>query len=299
MFKKALLVYKGNVSEKEIGNELNEAISTFMLHIKELVIVKTEEEGEGEEICKAHGNEVELILIYGGDGTVHECLNGLKEINPSPVIGVLPGGTANDFSRSLNVPQNIKKAAEALMNDSKPINIDVGQADDRVFTNFLGVGLVSDTSESVNENIKNLFGKAGYYLSAFQHLTEGNTFSFVLKHGETVVEDEAVMILIANGKYLGGQEIPGGSISPADGLLDVFIVYEAGLPLLKDFLVAKRTFEWNQDKSQVVHFQASSLHLDTSVPQKVDMDGEIYAETPVEINVVSKQFSFLVGNSRR
>ncbi|WP_054637253.1 acylglycerol kinase family protein [Thalassobacillus sp. C254] len=54
-------------------------------------------------------NEVELILIYGGDGTVHECLNGLKEINPSPVIGVLPGGTANDFSRSLNVPQNIKK----------------------------------------------------------------------------------------------------------------------------------------------------------------------------------------------
>ncbi|MDO7485700.1 diacylglycerol kinase family protein [Peribacillus frigoritolerans] len=63
-----------------------------------------------------YGEEMEVVFVLGGDGTVHEFVNGLSPLWRRPLFGNLPGGTSNDFSRTLKIPQNVRQAAQALVN---------------------------------------------------------------------------------------------------------------------------------------------------------------------------------------
>ncbi|MCY9389815.1 acylglycerol kinase family protein, partial [Bacillus haynesii] len=73
----------------------------------------TRKKRDAFEFCREIGEDIGQLFILGGDGTVHECINGISRLQTKPDIGILPGGTCNDFSRALRIPQNIEKAAEA------------------------------------------------------------------------------------------------------------------------------------------------------------------------------------------
>lgn len=58
---------------------------------------------------------MDIVIVLGGDGTVHECVNGLAPLDRRPILSILPAGTCNDFAQALMIPLNMKQAAELIL----------------------------------------------------------------------------------------------------------------------------------------------------------------------------------------
>lgn len=294
MYEKMWLLINGASGNNEIQKNLDATISTLALQTKEITITFTQEKGHTEQLCREQGNRYDIVMIMGGDGTVHEAINGLSSLDDPPVTGILPTGTCNDFSRSLMIPQNLKKAA-AVVEQNHIQYVDIGKMNDRYFSNFYGVGLIAETSENIDDQLKGMLGKVSYFISALQTFNNASPFAFTLKADGKEYKDEAVMILLANGHFIGTNRLPGDQISLHDGLIDVYIIKESGAPLLKEFFNSKNPFMYNLEQSSIEYIQAAEVELETENTMKADTDGEMYEETPVHIKVMEKKIPFLFG----
>ena len=294
MFEKALLIYNGSAGQADIGEQLSTMTRILAPEIGELTLLQTKEKGDAERYCRERAEAVDLLLILGGDGTVHECINGLGALEQPPVVGILPGGTCNDFSRTLGMPQQLVQAAEAVV-AGRTLAIDVGVMNDRFFSNFYGIGLITDTSENINSELKGKIGKLSYFLSALQTVRAAESFSFELETDQGTLTGEAVMILVANGGFIGTNQLPDVDNRLTDGLLDVYIIREAGLPLLLELLSQKTSKQWNPESSSIDYLQSSRVTIRTDEPKRADTDGEVYMETPAELSLLPQRLTFIVG----
>lgn len=243
-----------------------------------------------------YGEEMDVVFVLGGDGTVHECVNGLSPLQRRPLFGILPGGTCNDFSRTLKIPQKVRQAAEALVN-GKVRPIDIGKSNNDYFSNFWGVGLISDASNNIDEQEKSRFGKIGYLLSAVRTIGENAPFSYKLEYDGNFIEGEAVMILVLNGCFIGTNLLPFPMISPDDGLFGVAILENASLGAFLEIIAMKRSWTENMSSdSGVTYLQAGTLTIESKRPLDVDMDGENYRQTPSRIKVLAHHLSVLTPN---
>lgn len=296
MFEKALLIYNGSAGQADIGEQLATLTRILAPVIGELTLLQTKEKGDAERYCRERAEEVDLLLILGGDGTVHECINGLGALEHPPVVGVLPGGTCNDFSRTLGLPQQLAQAAEAVV-EGRQLAVDVGVMNNRFFSNFYGIGLITDTSENINSELKGKIGKLSYFLSALQTVRAAESFSFELETDQGVWTGEAVMILVANGGFIGTNELPRVDNRLTDGLLDIYVIREAGLPLLLELLSQKTSKQWDPESSTIDYLQSSRVTIRTEVSKRADTDGEIYMETPAELSLLPKHLKFIIGGT--
>ncbi len=294
MYKKGMLIYNGNAGSVDT-TQLGTVLGVLSVELPELIVRRTSEPGEAKKLCREYGEQVDVLYILGGDGTVHECINGLADLERPPVIGVLPGGTCNDFSRALAMPQQLARAAEVL-NERHTRTLDIGTANGHFFTNFYGIGLISETSQNINADIKGAFGKLGYFLSTLQTVRTAQPFAFELEHDEGTLSGEAVMIYAANGRFLGTNPLPFPQEALQDGLLDVLIIREAGLPLLRELLSRKSPENWRPENSNIEYIRTSRLELRTDQPMPADTDGEIYLQTPAQLGVLPGKLTFLIGD---
>ncbi|MBD7969084.1 diacylglycerol/lipid kinase family protein [Paenibacillus gallinarum] len=290
---KALLIHN-DAAGSAAGSLVSSAVAVLAPAIKELDIIQTSGPGDGEKICLERGGEVDVVFILGGDGTVHECINGLTQLDHPPVVGVLPGGTCNDFVRSLGMPVDVTQSARMML-EGRIIDIDLGFANGRVFTNFFGVGLITDTSVNIDSNLKNSLGKLSYFISTLQTIRSAVPFAFEMEADGKLIQDEAVMIYIANGRSLGSSALPFAQDALMDGQFDVLIIRQTGLPLLKELLARKPEGEWQPKNDSILYYKARNIKLRTDEEKQADTDGEVYLSTPVQISVLDHKLTFLVG----
>ncbi|MCM3597122.1 YegS/Rv2252/BmrU family lipid kinase [Metabacillus idriensis] len=291
-YKKGMLIYNGNAGQKDAEKTLGICVPIISLHVEQLLLLQTSKPLDAQEYCRSHGENMDIVIILGGDGTVHECINGLGGLIQRPVIAILPGGTCNDFSRTLGIPQNLKKATESLF-AGEIRGTDAAETSEGYFLNFWGIGLVAETSENINDTEKALLGKVSYFLSAFRTIKSMKPFHFRLKLDDTWIEEEAIMVLIANGKIIGTNVLPHPDIKIDDGLADIFIIKEASFSLIKEVMTMKDNIEWNHIDSQLMHYQASSMQIETKEEMSVDTDGEVYSKTPETITILHNHFQML------
>ncbi len=103
------------------------------------------------QIVQEHisGNEATVIIVVGGDGTVHEAINGL--IGSTIPLGIIPAGSGNDFCRALGIPINFDQALERILND-ECMTIDVGQINTSYFASVAGVGFDGQVAKATNQS---------------------------------------------------------------------------------------------------------------------------------------------------
>ena len=129
--------------------------------------VDTEARGHATELCREAAHEgYDVVVAFGGDGTVNEAANGLigSTTHPSPTpLCCLPGGSANVFGKMLGIPGDVVDATEhllAMADDWRPRKVDVGVVNGRCFTFASGLGLDASVVERVDANpgLKARFG---------------------------------------------------------------------------------------------------------------------------------------------
>src|SRR6202161_282768 len=128
----------------------------------EVDAIDTESRGHASELCGEAAHEgYDVVVAFGGDGTVNEAANGLLG-SPTPLC-CLPGGSANVFGKMLGIPGDPVDATEhllAMADDWKPRKVDLGVVNGRAFTFASGLGLDASVVERVDSNprLKARFG---------------------------------------------------------------------------------------------------------------------------------------------
>ncbi|MBD1223141.1 YegS/Rv2252/BmrU family lipid kinase [Virgibacillus halodenitrificans] len=293
-YNKALFLYNGNAGKKDIERKLSLTVPVLSQAIKELTILQTETLEEARRVCVEYAEEIELLIILGGDGTIHTCINSIAPLDKRPIIAILPGGTSNDFCRTLGIPQNLKAAANAIVNGSV-IDIDIGKSNDNYFLNFWGIGLVAETSQNIDETQKKNLGVLSYFLSTVKTFSQAESFSYTITTNEGEFNGEAVLILVLNGNYIGTQEIPVGTLSPMDGKMNVLIIENSNFASFRELLAMNNPRMDAEDFQELSHFAVNELKIKTNKPKKIDMDGELYTSTPADITTLAGHIR-IIGN---
>ncbi len=116
--------------------------------------IDTERRDHATELCREAAREgYDVVVAFGGDGTVNEAANGLAGSNTP--LSCLPGGRTNVYCRMLGIPTDVVDATEHLLriaDDWQPRRVDLGHVNDRAFVFSAGVGLDASVVERVDSN---------------------------------------------------------------------------------------------------------------------------------------------------
>ena len=118
----------------------------------EVDAIDTQARGHATELCKEAAREgYDVVVAFGGDGTVNEAANGLAGSNTP--LSCLPGGRTNVYCRMLGIPTDVVDATEHLLrlaDDWRPRRLDLARVNDRHFLFSAGVGLDASVVERVD-----------------------------------------------------------------------------------------------------------------------------------------------------
>lgn len=265
-------------TRKKLEKRLNELNVEYTFH-------KTEKPGHAKLIAEKLSSEgAEIIVAVGGDGTIHEVLNGL--VSPEKTtFGIIPSGTGNDFAAAAKIPSNPVEALELIVNGTaKPT--DYFTCGNIRGMNIAGVGIDVDILKQF-ARAKIIKGKLQYLLSLIHCLIRYKPYTLDLtyENGEKATK-KAFIACACNGTRFGGGIRISPESSPFDGDLELVVVNDlkrskmlgAFIKLMKGKVKQIPTCESSKIKKITIDGKRS-----------IQIDGEIYDFDGCEISIVSNQ----------
>lgn len=273
--KRARLIYNPTAGRELVEKQLPRLLHRFEKAGYETSCYATEAAwSAAKEAESAAEREFDLVIAAGGDGTVHEVVNGLAKHPKPPKLAILPCGTTNDLARALGLPKDLCRASDVVAG-GKTITVDVGKFGNRHFINVAAAGKITEVTYEAKSRIKTVMGSFAYYVKAIEKLGSfQHPFPVRLKTEEGEWEDEALLVIIANSVSVGGFSRLAPSADLSDGLLDVLVVPKTNFADLLQLAAMAMRGEHVQS-GQIVYFQTNRLDIDTSVPLKLNLDGEL------------------------
>jgi diacylglycerol kinase (ATP) len=187
----------------------------------------TEQGGHAHELAlEAARSGAELVIAWGGDGTVNEVGRALLQFGesegPAPALGLIPGGSGNGLSRELGVPFHPGQAIEHAVR-SPARRLDAGELGGRMFFNAGGVGLDAHVAALVSTRIHHR-GLLPYLRAGASDLLRYRPVEYtVLADGRTT-QIRALFVALANSKQWGFGAAIAPTASPTDGWLEMVVV---------------------------------------------------------------------------
>ncbi len=230
---------------------------------------------DGERIARelTERGETELIVL-GGDGTLHEVLNGM--VDPSVcTLGLIPSGTGNDFAACLGLPLDVTKATNIIL-DGEAKNTDYLEVSNRRCMNVGGIGMDVDVLERCSRG--KMRGKLKYFISLLKSffVFKGYPVTVVIDGQET--RHNALLVDVCNGKVYGGGIPICPKADPHDGKISALIVDCIGgkLALIKALITLMKGKILEYVKSH--YCLCDELIVTPDVPCISQLDGELYPD---------------------
>ncbi|MFM8851282.1 MAG: diacylglycerol/lipid kinase family protein [Cytophagales bacterium] len=262
-------------------------------------VFETKYNGHASELARLLPDEFTAVLAAGGDGTLHEVLNGIMRRNSPLALGIIPLGSGNDFAATCGVRANVSSMLHVLNGLPKPTDIgkisctdDNGNLKHEFFLNVCSVGMGPNTVTRMAQ-LPTWLGAHGKYLSAIilTFLTdkaeeiqiEGNCFEW---------KGNARVIAVANGKSFGNKIYIAPHAQIDDGLLNLFVGGDVPLP---KFLWYLQQMKNNREVNarQIRYCVADDLRLSSARPTKLEADGELVGWLPATIRMVTNCINML------
>ena len=254
----------------------------------ELEIINTTHPGHAKELAQSLDfNGFNGICPIGGDGTMHEIINGmmLRQDKSKIPIGLITGGTGNSFMHDLEMLDPID-AARAVVGGKKQsidiVDLSVGGKQIYIF-NIIGWGLVTDAG--IKAEYIRWLGHNRYTVSAaFEVLCKKRRPARLILD-DKIYDDNFLFIIACNTKHTG----KGMKMAPKseldDGLLDVIVVKDASR--LELFNLLPKVFDGTHiTHPRLEYFQVRKFGIESENKDPLNIDGEINGTTPFISNIV-------------
>lgn len=258
----------------------------------------TQRRVEAVEIARqAASGGFETIVPIGGDGTIHEVVNGLfaegRAINPDITLGIIPGGTGNDLARALGLPSETLPAAQRLASSQQTHRIDLGEATvsaagesrRRLFINDADIGFAATVVERLERTGKFSRGSAPYFAALLLSALRHRNHPVKLQVGDQITESELTTVLICNGQSTGGGMLVAPNAIVDDGLFDVVSVGALSRPGI--FWHAPKIYRGTHLKLRQVSVQrAGQVTLSSATRLPIATDGEFIGVAPASFRIL-------------
>jgi diacylglycerol kinase family enzyme len=220
----------------------------------------THQAGDATRLAQqAVAEGVDLVVGYGGDGTQMEIASGV--LGSDTPMAILPGGTGNAMAFELQVPRNLRQAAELICRSSKRQAVDLAKIGERYFM-----------------------------LRTYTGPRQVAQYKLTIDGQE--INDEGLLCYLFNAGSLGGIDAPKPKeISVSDGLLDVLMVND---DRQSRRAIASYTLSIGKARANIHHWQGKEIVVEADPPQPVWLDGEPYGQTPFTATVLPQAVQVVV-----
>lgn len=250
---------------------LDQAKKILTAEGKDFMVHTTEYRGHAKELAAALGENVETVIVVGGDGTIHEVLNGLCAPETTS-LALIPAGTGNDFCAALGLSSDVSEVMDKVLH-GVPQETDYIACDDKRCMNVCGMGMDVDVLERCARG--KMTGKIKYYISLLQSVLFYKGCKLKLVVDGQAYERNALFAAVCNGRQFGGGMRICPSADIADGKLEVVTIAQMSLPqLIPAFIKLMKGEILTHPLAE--HFYCTEAELIPSVPSSAQLDGEIY-----------------------
>ena len=224
-----------------------------------------------------------IIVAAGGDGTIHEVIDGFMlaaEENQTATLGIIPLGTANDLAYGLQLPFDAAGACQRIAAGNTRL-IDIGTVNDHFFDNNSAVGL--EPVVTINhEQMRRVKGNLRYILAALKSVIQAKPWQMRLIWDDGTYEGPVTLVSVGNGRRSGGFFMtPQAEMD--DGLLD--FIFDVGLTRWQLLTLFPKTFKGTHVNYPLVRYlQTRSLSITASPSTPLHTDGEIIDRQALKIN---------------
>lgn len=246
----------------------------------------TQKEGDARrQVGKAALENVDLIAVYGGDGTIMEAAQALfKSTIP---LAIIPGGTANVMARELQIPIDIP-AAITLIAEGNYVSRQIDMAllnNQRPFLIRINVGILADMVKNTDRDMKNRLGKIAYGVGVAKDILSPTKHSYVLTIDDKKIKATGISLVIANSGNIG---ITGYSLVPNisvnDGMLDVVLFRKASVNAITEWVGSQITN--SKPDSTIKHWKAKEVTIAVSPLPSIICDDEEIVVKEMNIKIV-------------
>ncbi len=258
--------------------------------------VETTRAGEAQERAMLAAKEGRPVIIVGGDGSLHEAVNGILSSGRRVPLGVVPAGSGNDYAwNTLKLPRDPAAVVERAFN-GQLVDSDAGIVNGRYFANSFSVGLDADIAVTASWLKKYPFmsGERLYYTSTVRQLLFGYnkcpwlTFDLdaeTAQAQQNKTQTHYVLMAVTNGPTYGAGFRINPTADHTDGLFDICTI--SFTPLLRALsllpLVQKGE---HSNLPEVTFYRAKTVHIDSRFPIHIQMDGETSSATSFDAKIL-------------
>ncbi len=237
--------------------------------------VVTHRPWEASEIAEREAGNYERIIAAGGDGTVHEVMNGMMRAGSAAALGVLPLGTGNDFTKLLS-------SGVGVIDVSR---ISAGH-DSRYFANGMDIGFGAHAARNLTRVPRFLTGFGAYLGALVLTLVKYPQLHVRIQLDDApAFELTTAMTAVMNGTTFGGGFRVCPDARPDDGLLDLLLVGPVGrweiLQLASKIMSGAHTGD-----RRLRMLRTRRLRIESSEPMLVETDGELAFDDARRLEIV-------------
>jgi diacylglycerol kinase (ATP) len=223
-----------------------------------------------------------IVVAAGGDGTINEVVNGLMQAagdGEAGILGILPLGTANDLADGLGLPKELNVACQRLAAGQTRL-IDVGQVNDRYFTNNSAVGLEPVVTH-IHDQMRWIKGNARYITAALKAIITAKPWAMKITWDNGSFEGPVILVSVGNTNRTGGEFYMTPHAQVDDGLLD--FIFAAGLNRRQLTLLLPKTFSGKHIHHPGITYTQTTQLTIISTPTPIQADGEIFDHNATHI----------------
>jgi YegS/Rv2252/BmrU family lipid kinase len=234
----------------------------------------------------------DLVISVGGDGTVHEVINGLMSVpaEQRPKLGVVPVGTGNDFAHNVGAPERPEIAMRQALT-GEPKKIDVGVVRDahgrcEYWDNTLGIGF--DATVTIrSRKVPVLHGFLVYLIAVLQTIMLNHDAPRMqVTTDQEKIDEELLMVVLCNGPREGGGFLVAPQAKNNDGWLDYTAIRKVSRPMM--FRLIPEFMKGTHGRFKQVRMgKFKEFSLQTDRPLFIHMDGEIFAGFGTDVRQLS------------
>ena len=252
-----------------------------------LSIRQTESPGDAIKIAAECGEDTDVVVAVGGDGTLNQTISGLMSLEQRPLLGYLPRGSTNDFAASLEIPSDPVQAAEAIVRGQRR-QLDIGRFGERIFVYVASFGAFTRTSYTASQDVKNALGHFGYLLESLRDLDTLRPYKVrITADGETL-DGEYLFGAVANSTSIAGMmKLEREEVILDDGLFELLLVpHPQNAAELQNLIWALLNQQYNS--GGLIFRHVSALHVETDEDLPWSLDGEYEPSQPT-VDIINCQ----------
>ncbi len=263
----------------------------------------TEAPGHAIELAREAAKQgYEMVVAVGGDGTIHEIVNGLYNSGclDDALLGIVSTGTGSDYIRTIGVPRGYKDACKCFLKP-KIRAVDLGMVAyrknggtaERLFVNFAGSGFDAEIVRRTTQQFKSLGALPSYLMGALTTIATYKNKDITLKLDGEATEKRVCTVIMNNGRYGGGGMFTAPDADIADGLFDVMIIGNVSKP---DLLVSlPRVYKGTHlTHPKVTMKRAKEIEISSRHKMPLQADGELLGDVPARIRILPAALKIIV-----